>query len=97
MDPEQWKEVDELLQSLLALPSKDRDEFLHRVDERRKWFDLTGGPESGPLGVAATPQDDGILRSDDFRQVGVHHVIPFGDEFIAVLGDAVEGEQFVDD
>jgi serine/threonine protein kinase/tetratricopeptide (TPR) repeat protein len=31
MDPEQWKEVDELLQALLALPSKDRDEFLHRA------------------------------------------------------------------
>jgi serine/threonine protein kinase len=31
MDPEQWKQVDELLQSLLALPSEDRNEFLHRA------------------------------------------------------------------
>jgi len=31
MDPEQWKQVDELLQSVLALPSEEREEFLHRA------------------------------------------------------------------
>jgi tetratricopeptide (TPR) repeat protein/TolB-like protein len=31
MDPERWKQVDELLQSVLALPSNQRDEFLHRA------------------------------------------------------------------
>ena len=31
MDPERWKQVDELLQSVLALPSEERDEVLHRA------------------------------------------------------------------
>jgi eukaryotic-like serine/threonine-protein kinase len=31
MDPERWKQVDELLQSVLALPSNERDEVLHRA------------------------------------------------------------------
>ena len=31
MDPERWKQVDELLQSVLELPSNERDEFLHRA------------------------------------------------------------------
>ena len=31
MDPEQWKQVDELLQSALVLPASERDEFLRRT------------------------------------------------------------------
>ena len=31
MDPERWKQVDELLQSALVLPAEEREEFLHRA------------------------------------------------------------------
>ena len=77
MDPERWKQVDELLQSVLALPANERDEFLHRACaendevEREVRSLLHAHDKAG--GFLKTPAIDiaarAIARSDAQEQV----------------------------
>ena len=55
-------------------------------------------PERGPFVVAATPQDDGVLRCDRRGTEGVHlFVVPLGEEAGDILGDTVERHELVHD
>jgi hypothetical protein len=58
---------------------------------------LTPRPELGPLLVAAPAEDDRVLRCDDGAEVGLHCVVPVGEEPVGLLRDAVEGQQLVRD
>ncbi len=58
------------------------------------WLDLAVGTR---FGVAAAAQNDRVLRADHRREVGVHRVVPVGDEAIRILGHPVEGQQLVHD
>ena len=74
-----------------------RDVLRDPVDERRERLDLAARPELSPLVVAAAAEDDRVLGRDDGGEVDLHRVIPVGEEPIGALGDAVEGQQLVDD
>ena len=55
-------------------------------------------PERGPFVVAATTQDDSVLRCDHSGTGGVHLVVvPLGEEASDILGDTVEGHELVHD
>jgi hypothetical protein len=56
---------------------------------------LLPGQISGPLLVAAPPEDDSVLRGDESGEVGLHLVVPVEDELVGALGNAVEGQQLV--
>ena len=67
------------------------------VDERRERLDLAARPELGPLLVAAPAEDDRVLLRDDGAEVGIHRVVPVGEEPIGLFRDAVEGQQLIHD
>src|SRR5450755_2942152 len=87
MDPERWKQVDELLQSVLALPSKARDEFLHRAcagnDEVEREVrsllqahDKVGGFLETPaidIAARAMARSDSLKQSDSIVGQTVSH------------------------
>jgi hypothetical protein len=74
-----------------------RDVFRDPVDESREWLDLAVRPELRPLGVATAAKNDRVLCADDSGKVGVHRVVPVGEETIWSLGNPVEGQQLVYD
>jgi hypothetical protein len=78
-----------------------RDVLRDPVDERREWLDRTVRPESSPLVVAASAQDDRVLRCDDYGQVGIRRVVvgeePVGEDSVGTLGETIEGQQFIYD
>src|SRR6202044_2376299 len=74
-----------------------RDILRDPVDECREWLDLAARPELRPLGVATAAENDCVLCRDHGGKVGVHRVVPVGEETIWVLGNPVEGQQLVHD
>jgi hypothetical protein len=74
-----------------------RDILRDPVDECREWLDLAARPELRPLDVATAAEDDRVLRRDHSGKVGVHRVVPVGEETIWALGNPVEGQQLVHD
>jgi len=59
--------------------------FVTPLMKRREWLDLAARPEPGPPVVAASAQDDRVLRSDHRGDVGVHCVVPLGEELVGRL------------
>ena len=47
--------------------------------------------------VAPPAEDDRVLCRDHLGEVGVHRVVPVGEERLRGLGDPVEGQQLVHD
>src|SRR5580700_6863504 len=74
-----------------------RDVLRDPVDERREWLNLAARPELRPFGVATAAENDRVLCRDHSGKVGVHRVVPVGEESIWVLGNPVEGQQLVHD
>src|ERR1700730_13038979 len=74
-----------------------RDILRYPVDECRERLDLAPRPELRPLDVATAAEDDRVLCRDHSGKVGLHRVIPVGEEDIWVLGNPVEGQQLVHD
>jgi serine/threonine protein kinase/Tfp pilus assembly protein PilF len=82
MDPERWRQVDELLQSVLVLPSNERDEFLQRAcngsDELERQVrsllqahDKVGGfLETPAIQIAARAMAQGDSREPGGSMVG---------------------------
>ena len=60
------------------------------------WISLLG-QNVRPLVVGTAAENDRVLCRDESGKVGVHRVVPVGEETIWLLGNAVEGQELVDD
>lgn len=74
-----------------------RDILRDPVDDCREWLDLAARPELRPVGVATAAENDRVLCRDHSGKVGVHRLVPVGEERIWVLSNPVEGQQLVHD